>query len=54
MHAATRRPVVSWPAALLPAALLLALFAGSAGAGGHVGASSERPPVTELQVTSSP
>jgi hypothetical protein len=56
MHAAPRRPLFSWPAALLPAALVVALLgAGAASAGGSaVGASSGQPPVTDLQVVSSP
>jgi hypothetical protein len=57
MHAAPRRPLFSWPAALLPAALVVALLgAGAATSAGHsaVGASSGQPPITDLQVVSSP
>ena len=51
MHAATRRPAASWPAALLPSALLFAVI--TAGAAGATGASSSSPedrPVTDLHV----
>jgi hypothetical protein len=53
MHAATRRPAVSWPAALLPGALLLALMTAGATTATSGGASldvqADRP-VTELHV----
>jgi hypothetical protein len=50
MHAAdTRRPAVSWPAALLPGALLVAVL--TAGAVGTTGAASaQHTPVTDLHV----
>ena len=49
MHAANRRPAVSWPAALLPGALLVAVI--TAGAVGSTGAaSSQHTPVTDLHV----
>jgi hypothetical protein len=54
MHAATRRPAASWPSAMLPGALLLALLAtGAASATGTssaLEAGSGQPPVTELHV----
>jgi len=50
MHAATRRPAISWPAALLPSALLVAVIAtGTAGATGASSSSQDRP-VTDLHV----
>ena len=53
MHVARRRPAVSWPAALLPGALALALMTASAttttAGGAPVEERTERP-VTELQV----
>jgi hypothetical protein len=52
MHAAPRRPVASWPASLLPAALLFALLGTGAAAstgGPDVGAADNRP-TTELQL----
>jgi hypothetical protein len=49
MHAATRRPADSWPAALLPGALLVAVL--TAGAVGSTGAASaQQTPVTDLHV----
>ena len=53
MHAASRRPVASWPAALLPGAMLLALLTtGAATAAGNSSAAEAPapPPVTELHV----
>jgi len=52
MHAATRRPAASWPAALLPGALLLALLTtGAASATGSTAAEAPpQAPVTELHV----
>jgi hypothetical protein len=53
MHAAPRRPAASWPAALLPGFLLLALLTAGAttttSGGSALDAQSERP-VTELHV----
>jgi hypothetical protein len=54
MHAAPRRPAVSWPAALLPAALALALLSTGVGATMAGGSAQAQPPadrpVTELHV----
>jgi hypothetical protein len=54
MHAATRRPAASWPAALLPGALLLALLTAgvtsTTGSATPLDASGGQPPVTELHV----
>jgi hypothetical protein len=54
MHAATRRPATSWPSALLPGFLLLALMTAGAttatSGGSALGAEADRP-VTELHVT---
>ncbi len=53
MHAASRRPATSWPAALLPGLLLLALMGAGAttatASGSALDAQAERP-VTELHV----
>lgn len=53
MHAAPRRPAASWPAALLPGFLLLALMTAGAttatSGGSALDAQAERP-VTELHV----
>ena len=52
MHAAPRRPAASWPAALLPGFLLLALMtagATTATSGGSALGAPDRP-VTELHV----
>ncbi len=51
MHAAPRRPVASWPAALLPGALLLALLTAGATTTTAAGEAPQRQ-VTELHVTS--
>jgi hypothetical protein len=54
MHAATRRPAASWPSALLPGAMLLALLvtgaATATGSSSSVDASAGEPPITELHV----
>lgn len=52
MHAAPRRPAASWPAALLPSALLLALLGTGAATAttGHDTPAADQAPVTELQV----
>lgn len=53
MHAATRRPAASWPSALLPGALLLALLTTGAASAAGGSTAAERPaqaPVTELHV----
>jgi hypothetical protein len=53
MHAAPHRPAVSWPAALLPGALLLALMTAGATTATAGGTALEAPadrPVTELHV----
>lgn len=53
MHAAPRRPAASWPAALLPGALLLALLSAgfsTASAGATPDAPDAGRVVTELQV----
>lgn len=55
MHAAPRRPVVSWPAALLPGALLLTLLTAGATTTTAGGSATDTPaerPVTELHVVS--
>ena len=53
MHAAPRRPLASWPAALLPGALLVALMTAGAttttSSGSALSDAPERP-VTELHV----
>ena len=48
-HRAPRRPTVSWPAALLPAALLLTLLSV-----GTVGSTASDVPVTDLHVVVGP
>jgi hypothetical protein len=53
MHAAPRRPAASWPAALLPGFLLLALMTAGATTATSAGAALEAQPdrhVTELHV----
>jgi hypothetical protein len=53
MHAASRRPAASWPSALLPGALLLALLttgAASAAGGGTAAQTEPDTRVTELHV----
>jgi hypothetical protein len=50
VHAAPRRPTTSWPAALLPGALLLTLMATAAGST----PSGSQLPATELHVVDAP
>lgn len=53
MHAATRRPAVSWPAALLPGALALALMTAgvtTSAAGSSSPAAGPDRAITELHV----
>jgi hypothetical protein len=53
MRAVTRRPLVSWPAALLPGALLLAVMTAGATTSTSGGSALSDPaerPVTELHV----
>ena len=53
MHAAPRRPLVSWPAALLPGALLLAVLTAGATtttSGGSALSDPAQRPVTDLHV----
>jgi hypothetical protein len=57
MHAVERRPAASWPAALLPAALALALLTGgmsTTAAGSAQGAPPAPQEATELHVVPAP